>query len=296
MPSKSGFSGVYPMVYAFFDGSGNVNTSALKAQVEAALRHGVDGIGVLGLATETNKLSTAERLLILEKTAEAVAGRVPLSVTIAETTIEGQKSFAKQAVAVGARWLVLQPPPAKDVAEADLIQFFGAVADSVDVPIGIQNAPIYLGIGLSAAGLTALAKQHPRVSILKIEDEPLAIPPLIEATQGRFDVFVGRGGMEMLACIKAGAVGLIPGLETCDRTTKAFHLAAGDPDGALAAYREAESAIVYLEKSLNHFVTYGKELAAHRLGIASVYHRLPCPMTPFGKGLVADYAAKLGQL
>src|SRR5215469_14439574 len=48
-------------------------------------------------------------------------------------------------------------------------------SDSVDVPIGIQNAPIYLGIGLSAAGLTALAKQHPRVSILKIEDEPLAI-------------------------------------------------------------------------------------------------------------------------
>jgi hypothetical protein len=43
-------------------------------------------------------------------------------------------------------------------------------------------------------------------------------------------------------------------------------------------------------------VTYGKELAAHRLGIAPAYHRLPFPMTPFGKGLVADYAAKLGQL
>src|SRR5207244_13016718 len=131
-----------------------------------------------------------------------------------------------------------------------------------EVPIGIQNAPMYLGIGLSPAGLSALGRQHPNVKILKIEDEPLAIPPLIEATEGRFDVFVGRGGMEMLAAIKAGAIGLIPGFETVDRTTKAFHLAANDSAAALAAYREAESAIVFLKKSLNRFVTYGKELAA----------------------------------
>jgi len=296
MPGKSGFGGVYPMLYAFFDRTGGIEAKALAVQVEAALRHGVDGVGVLGLATETNKLSTEERLLVLEKTAAAVGGRVPLSVTVAESTIEGQKGFAKRAIAAGARWLVLQPPPAKDVAEADLIRFFGAVADSVDVPVGIQNAPMYLGIGLTPMGLRELARRHPNVTILKIEDEPLALPPLIEATEGRFDVFVGRGGMEMLGAIKAGAVGLIPGMETADRTAKAFHLAATDADGALAAYREAESAIVFLEKSLNHFVTYGKELAALRLGLSPVHHRLPFPMTAFGRSLVADYAARLGRL
>src|SRR5205807_8823525 len=105
MPSKSGFAGVYPMLYTFFDESGGVDLGPIKIQVEAAIRHGVDGIGVLGLATETNKLSTAERLLVLEKTAEAIGGRVPLSVTIAESTVEGQRRFAKSALAAGARWL-----------------------------------------------------------------------------------------------------------------------------------------------------------------------------------------------
>lgn len=296
MPTRSGFSGVYPMLYTYFDARGALDTAAIRVQVEAALRHGVDGIGVLGLATETNKLSTEERLTVLEAAAEAVGGRVPLSVTIAESTAAGQSRFARQAVAFGARWLVLQPPPAKDVAEGDLIRFFGAVADSVDVPVGIQNAPMYLGIGLGAAGLNELRRRHANVVMLKIEDEPLAIPPLLQATDGGFDVFVGRGGMEMLGAIEAGAVGLIPGVETLDRTTRAFHLAAGDADGALAAYREAESAIVFLEKSLNHFVTYGKELAALRLGLGPVHHRLGFPTTAFGRNLVAGYAARLGRL
>jgi 4-hydroxy-tetrahydrodipicolinate synthase len=296
MAGNSGFSGVYPMLYGYFEASGGLDRRAFRVQVERAIRQGVDGIGVLGLATETNKLSTAERLVALDAAAEAVAGRVPLSVTIAETTVEGQRSFAKAALAAGARWLILQPPPAKDVAEADLIGFFGAVAESVDATFAIQNAPMYLGIGLGHAGLKELARRHPNIRILKIEDEPLAIPPLLEATEGRFDVFVGRGGMEMLAAVKAGAVGLIPGLETCDRTLKAFRLAASDPDAALAAYREAESAIVFLEKSLNHFVTYGKELAALRLGFGPVHHRLPFPMTEFGKSLLADFASRLGPL
>ena len=61
MKTKSGFFGVYPMVYALFDEKGNLARDPMRRQVQSMLKHKVHGIGVLGLASEVNKLSTAER-------------------------------------------------------------------------------------------------------------------------------------------------------------------------------------------------------------------------------------------
>ena len=76
------FRGIYPMLYAFFGGA--------------------HGIAVLGLATEVGKLSPAERADALSWTAEALASRLPLAVTIAEATIEKQVDAAHAARDQGA--------------------------------------------------------------------------------------------------------------------------------------------------------------------------------------------------
>src|SRR6266511_401625 len=147
MRTKSGFFGVYPMVYALFDANGKLSRRAMQRQVAAMLERKVHGIAVLGLATEVNKLSLAERQMVMEWVAEDIAGRVPLAVTVAEITVAGQTEFVKRAAAVGAGWAILQPPPVKGVPESELIRFFGAVAEQSPLPLAIQNAPEYLGIG-----------------------------------------------------------------------------------------------------------------------------------------------------
>ena len=85
MQSRSGFSGVYPMVFALFDGRGRLAREPMRRQVEAIVRHKAHGIAILGMATEVNKLSTAERRTILDWVAEDTAGAIPLAVTVAET-------------------------------------------------------------------------------------------------------------------------------------------------------------------------------------------------------------------
>jgi len=45
--------------------------------------------------------------------------------------------------------LILQLTPVTGISELELQSFFGSVADQIDIPIAIQNAPDYLGIGLS---------------------------------------------------------------------------------------------------------------------------------------------------
>jgi 2-keto-3-deoxy-L-arabinonate dehydratase len=292
------FSGIYPMVYAFFDEEGSLACEPVLALVEAMVRHRVHGVAVLGLASEVNKLSLEERHQLLDWVAEAVAGRVPLCVTVAESSVREQVAFGRTAIERGAQWLILQPPPVKGIDEGELIRFFGAVADKIDVPVAIQNAPQYLGIGLSNRGLKELNSLHPNVAIVKTEATAVAVERLISETDGRLAVFNGRGGLEMVDALRAGCAGLIPGGESFDRLVRAYEeMRIGHESEAEVAYGEALPVIAFLEDTVDHLVAYGKLVAAHRLGMALKGHRLPTTeTTAFGIAAVERFARQLGPL
>jgi dihydrodipicolinate synthase/N-acetylneuraminate lyase len=301
MRTQSGFFGIYPMVYALFDNHGKLSREAMRKQVAAMLKHGVHGIAVLGLASEVNKLSTAERRTLMEWVAEDIDGTVPLAVTVAEVSAAGQIEFVQAATAVGAKWVILQPPPASGVPESELIRFFGAVADQSSLPVGIQNAPEYLGVGLSNAGLKALNKAHPNVRIVKLEATAVAVQRLLEELEGAVDVFNGRAGVEMTDSIRAGAAGIIPGGETFDLQVKIFEQLVSGQSSAVAAadrqYAELLPLLVFLMHSIDDLVVYGKQVLRHRLGIGETVLRMPyTPPTAFGLETAQRYARALGTL
>jgi len=301
MKTKSGFFGVYPMVYALFDDKGNLARDPMRRQVESMLKHKVHGIGVLGLASEVNKLSTAERRQLMEWVAEDTDGKVPLTVTVAETSVGGQIEFVKAAAAVGVKWVILQPPLVKHVPESELVRFFGAVADASPIPIAIQNAPEYLGIGLSNAGIRTLHRAHPNFTIIKLEATAVAIASLLDEVEGELDVFNGRDGIEMLDSMRAGAVGIIPGGEAFDVLVRAFdHMASGTEAGIQEAerlYAKVLPLLILLMESMDTFLVYGKPVLGHRLGIAETKPRLPStPPTAFGLAAAKRYADALGKL
>lgn len=299
MKSKSGFSGVYPMVFALFDAKGNLAREAMRRQIKALLASKVHGVAILGMATEVNKLSTLERRTLMDWVAEDVGGTVPIAVTVAESSIQGQIDFVKAAASVGAKWAILQPPPVKAVPESSLIEFFGAVADASPIPIGIQNAPEYLGIGLSNTGISTLHKRHPNFKIVKLEATALAIGRLIDQVEGTLDVFNGRDGIEMLDSMRAGAVGIIPGAEVADLLARIFDLfdtgSAESIKHAESRYQEILPLLIVLMESMDTFLVYGKQVLGHRLGIKEIDARMPfAPPTAFGLEMARRYAAAAG--
>jgi len=256
---------------------------------------------VLGLASEVNKLSTAERRQLMEWVAEDIDGKVPLAVTVAETSVGGQVDFVRAAAAIGAKWVILQPPPVKHVPESELVRFFGAIAEASPIPVGIQNAPEYLGIGLSHAGILALHRAHANFAIVKLEATAVAIARLLEEVGGELDVFNGRDGIEMMDSLRAGAVGIIPGGEAFDILARIFdHMAAGgakDVEMAERLYEKVLPLLIFLMESMDTFLVYGKPVLGHRLGIAEIEARLPAtPPTAFGLAAAKRYAEVLGRL
>lgn len=288
------------MMYTLFGSDGNLDRAAMRLQIEAMVAGGVHGIAILGLASEGNKLMPAERRALLDWTAEDLGGRRPFAVTIAEPSIRGQIEFVKAAAAVHAQWVILQPPPARGVPEGELVAFFGAVAERSELPVAIQNAPEYLGVGLSPAALRSLNRQHGNVRLLKMEASAVEIGRAIDATEGAFDVFNGRGGIEIVDTIRAGAVGVIPGGETFDQLSRIFDLMAGDGAARARAeqlYRDTLPMLVFLMESIDTLMVYGKRVLGYRLGLAQTDPRPPfTPPTELGLALAKLYAERLGRV
>ena len=296
--AKFRFEGIYPMLYAFFDSSNQLDREACRKQVDACIAGGSHGLAVDGLATECNKLSTAEKRQLSEWVLADTAGRVPVSVTISEATVDGQIEMIQAVVKGGAAWVVLQPPPVKSASEAELIKFFGAVADTSPVPVGIQNAPQFIGIGLSDAGLIELNQRHPNVSILKAEGDAILSGQLAEASAGAFDLFNGRNGIDLLDTLKAGFAGVIPSPDATDVEARIYnHYRAGNLEEAEREFKEILPLLTFLMISLEHLTCYGKRLTARRIGLDKVYDRTPAQApTAFGLEALQHWSRHLGQL
>ncbi|HWA20465.1 MAG TPA: dihydrodipicolinate synthase family protein [Devosia sp.] len=290
-------SGTYPMLYAFFDEADRLRREAVARQVEAAIASGASGIAVLGLGTEVHKLGRDERRSLVEWTIADVAGRKPVAVTLADGNATDMIESARFARDVGASWLILQPPR-PPASSADLLAFFGAAADSVDCPVGIQNAPEFLGIGLSAADLAELNRRHKNVVLVKAETTAVGVGRVVDELNGKIRVFNGRAGLELTDNYRAGVDGMIPGIETIDLQVAIERaMRAGKEDEAENLYRLLLPTVCFIMQTLSHFLVYGKLVAALRLGIAPSATRAPSDIaTPLGESWARRFAADLGPL
>lgn len=299
---KPAFAGVYPMLFAFFGEGGGLDESAIRAQMRAVLAAGAHGVAVLGLASEANKMSTSERLRFIECVQQEICGKVPLSVTVSETSAAAQIDFSKRALELGASWLVLQPPPVKGMTEASLAGFFGEVAAAVDAPVGLQLAPDFLSGTLSAASLMRLRAKHANVSILKVEMPALEVARLIEDTQGTFAVFNGRAGLDMPDSIAAGCVGFVPGAESTDRLVRIYEaLKSGDAPRVAEAeqvYKDIAPLLSFLMLGIDNFLVYGKTLMARRMGLEPALGAVRSPTagtSQFGLAVLDRWSRNVGR-
>ncbi|MBI1777979.1 MAG: dihydrodipicolinate synthase family protein [Proteobacteria bacterium] len=296
--AKGRFKGIFPMLYTYFTAEGGLDRPAMKAQVDACVAAGAHGLAILGIVGEFNKMNTQERRRVVEVVAEDLGGRLPLAVTVCETSIDGQIDFMRVAEAVRADWVILQPPPIKGIPEAELVRFFGAVAERAKLPVAIQNNPVNLDVWLSDSGLKTLHRNHPNVSLLKGEGPVHMVQRTIQETEGAFEVFCGLGGKELPMSLRAGCVGCVPAPDCIDVQVQIFGLMeGGKEDAAEALHRSILPLLYFMLHSPEHMLCYGKRLFARRAGIAAVHSRAPfIQPTSFSSGVVEAYAKGLANL
>jgi dihydrodipicolinate synthase/N-acetylneuraminate lyase len=261
-------AGIYPMLYSFFDRDGGLDRAAFRRQVEVCIDSGAHGIAILGLITEVSALTPAERTTLVEWAVEDIAGRVPLMATIVATTAPEAVDLARAAESIGATYLVLQPPLGQKPPGPELSAFYASVMREVRCPVGIQNAPEFLGVGLTVAEIRDLRRRHDNFTLMKGEGPLVAVKPYIDALGSDFDIFNGRGGLELPDNLLAGCAGMIPAPDCADVQIDIYEaVRSGDLGRAAALYETILPYIVFAMQSLDVAILYGKRMFARRAGI-----------------------------
>ena len=77
---KPSFTGVYPILPTPFRDDETVDLDAYANAVRFMTDIGVDGVTILGVLGEANRLVDAERKAIIQTAVEAAAGKIPVIV------------------------------------------------------------------------------------------------------------------------------------------------------------------------------------------------------------------------
>jgi dihydrodipicolinate synthase/N-acetylneuraminate lyase len=184
------------------------------------------------------------------------------------------------------------------VGESGISSYFRAVADAIEIPILIQDAPVS-GVALSAALLARLAAEVENVKYFKIEVPGSAakLRDLIQlagdAIEGPFD---GEESITLLADLDAGATGTMPsGLipDVLGKIVSLYH--DGKRDEAIGLYERVLPLINYENRQCGLLAT--KVLMKEGGIISSDAPRHPfAPLHPATRAGLIEIARRLDPL
>jgi 2-keto-3-deoxy-L-arabinonate dehydratase len=208
-------TGVVPVVPTIFRDDQTVDFDGTARVVDYLVDAGADGLCLLANYSEQFSLTDAERDAIARTLLEHVAGRLPVIVTTSHYSARVAAARSRAAQDMGATMVMLMPPffgATLAVPGPAVIEYFKQVADAIDVPIMVQDAPLS-ATPLPASLLIDLVKQVPQVQYAKIEVPQAAdklhslVSTLGSSLPGPFD---GEESVTLIPDLDAGAKGTMP--------------------------------------------------------------------------------------
>jgi 4-hydroxy-tetrahydrodipicolinate synthase len=205
------YPGIIPAVTTPFDAAGEVDATALAANVGALLDAGVHGIVATGTMGEAGSLSTQERRRVVEAVADAAAGRVPVIAGVSSGTPTAAIALARDAAGAGAAAIMLLPPLGYRADPAEVEAYYRAVAQGAGLPVMAYNNPEASGVDLPVELLVRLYEEvEGVVAVKECSGDARRIPALLNAAP-ELEVLVG-GDDWALEGFCAGATGWVSGV------------------------------------------------------------------------------------
>jgi len=272
--AEARWHGVVPSTVTPFDADGAVDLDALARLVDFAVSVGAHGIAVTALAGEARLLTRDERREIVATAVAGVAGRVPVLVGVGAAAVDDARRLVLDADAEGADGVVLPLPDARPPGWG-VVDALLEIAQASEVPVMVQDAPRYLDRAIGVEDLATVIERAQNVCSVKIEGAFDHVSTVIAALGETTDIWGGDGGRDLLACLDAGAVGVMPGIEVVDELVA---IAGARDRGAVddaAARMEAIRPLLACEmRSLEAYVASAKALLEARGLLAGTRTRL----------------------
>jgi 4-hydroxy-tetrahydrodipicolinate synthase len=205
-------TGVYNILSTPFSPDGKLDVESLRRLTQATIDAGVDGITVLGVAGEAQKLNPEERQTVIQTVIDLAAARIPVIVGTSQDGTDLTIEASHVAAEYGASGLMIAPPAFLQPGSA-LTEHFRRIAGEVDLPITLQDFPTVNGVTMSPRQMAELCAEVPSIKTIKLEDVPTPqrTAQTLALTGDEVTIVGGLGGMYLLDELRRGSSGTMTG-------------------------------------------------------------------------------------
>jgi 4-hydroxy-tetrahydrodipicolinate synthase len=289
-------TGIYNITPTPFTPDGALDEASLRKLTEFTRGTGVNGMTILGVLGEADKLLESERERVTEIVIDTAGPNFPICVGTTHAGTDACIAYSKRAQQQGAKAVMVAPPKLARSNDAALERHYRAVADAIDIPVVVQDFPPAVGgITMSVELIAKLAQASPKLAFLKLEDDPAPMKiTQIRALSKDLTIFGGLGGMMFLEELRHGANGTMTGFAFPEILVEIYRkFTAGDRRGATEVF-DKYLPVIRFENQPRINLALRKHIYHLRGVIAS--SRVRSPFTPVDSDTLADLDDILARL
>jgi len=202
--------GIIAAMQTAMEENGDINEQELRRQIDRQINAGVDAVFCLGTNGEFYIMSMEEKIRVMEIFVDQVKGRVPVYAGTGCISTKETIALSKKAEEIGVDVLSVITPYFAAISQEELYQHFGAVAQSVGLPVVMYNIPARTGAALTPSTVGRLAKDFPNIAGVKDSSGNFNnILQYIQTTEGMdFSVLSGNDALILWTLLAGGQGGI----------------------------------------------------------------------------------------
>jgi 4-hydroxy-tetrahydrodipicolinate synthase len=208
------FTGVIPILATPFDDAESVDLASWQRLLEFVADLRVDGVTILGVLGESNRLSDEERETLIESAVAVVGGRMPIIVGTSASGTRTAAYLSRMAQDLGADAVMVTPAKEPVPNDDRIVELYQQIAASVAIPIVLQDHPASTDVHMSAGVIARILRSVPSIACVKEEAVPTApkIRQLRDVfNERRMPILSGLGALYAVFDLEAGSDGFNTG-------------------------------------------------------------------------------------
>lgn len=268
------WEGVIPALTTKLTASHELDLPLFKKNIQEQISAGVAGIVIAGSLGESSVLTDREKELLVKTALEAVEGKIPVVINIAEGSTAAALKLLENVENWGVQGLMLLPPMRYKCDHREAVQWFKTIAGATDLTIMLYNNPVDYKTEITLEIFDELV-EHKNIQAVKESTRDVTnVTRMINRFGNRFKILCGVDTLAMEElCL--GADGWVGGLVCAfPKETVAIYrlIKAGRLEEARKIYRWF---MPLLEMDIHSKLVQYIKLAEHQAGLGSEYVRAP---------------------
>ncbi len=212
--SSFDYTGVVPILVTPFHDDESLDLESLARIIAFNKAAGVQGITVLGLLGESNRLTDDDRARLIETAVKAADG-LPVIAGTSHTGTEATIALSRQAADLGATAVMITPSQQPVPNDKTVFDYFTRIAEKISLPIVLQDHPAISQVHMPVDLILRLVREIPAIVSIKAEavPSPQKIGALIKGMEGgrRVTLLTGLGALYGLFDLERGSDGFNTG-------------------------------------------------------------------------------------